>query len=166
MATWQMRRGTAANVEAATPAAGEPQWKTDDKDLVVGDGSTAGGILIGGNNASIKHAKAYAKLDLSGAAASDVVILHTTRACTLVKAVLLYTEASSADAGVTVEIGKETDADYYYTGTSEVSKAQWYEKDVTLLKTDIAAGDTVICGCAGSKVGTGEILVCIEYRIA
>ncbi len=113
----------------------------------------------------IRHAYAMAKLDLSGAAASSVTILHTTRACTLVKAVLLYTEASSADTGVTVTIGKETDADFYYTGASEVSKAAWYEKEVTLLQTAVAAGDTVICGDAGSKVGTGEILVCLEYTV-
>ena len=101
----------------------------------------------------------------AGAAASDVVIFHAARACTLVSAILLYTEASSADAGVAVTIGKETDNDYYYTGTSEVSKAQWYEKSVTLLQTAIAAGDTVICGCAGSKTGTGEVLVFIEYTV-
>jgi len=110
-------------------------------------------------------AKAFAVLDLSGAAQSSVVILHAPQALTLKSIVLLYTEASSGDAGVAVTIGKETDADYYYTGTSEISKSAWYEKSVTLLKTDIAAGDTVICGHAGSKVGTGEILVCIEYSV-
>ena len=109
------------------------------------------------------HARAYAILDLSGAAQSNVPILHTSVACTLVKAIALYTEESSADAGVVFTIGKESDADYYYTGTSEVSKDQWYEKEVTLLQTDVAAGDTVICGHAGSKTGTGAILICIEY---
>jgi len=110
-------------------------------------------------------AKAFAVLDLSGAAQADVVILHAPQALTLKSVVLLYTEASSGDAGVTVTVGKETDADYYYTGTSEINKSAWYEKSVTLLKTDIAAGNTVICGHAGSKVGTGEILVCIEYSV-
>lgn len=113
----------------------------------------------------VRHAKAYAKLDLSGDAVVNVPILHASSACTLLKAILLYTEASSADAGVGVTIGKETDNDYYYTGTSEASKAAWYESSVTLLATDIAAGDTVVCGCAGGKVGTGEILVCIEYIV-
>lgn len=111
------------------------------------------------------HAKAYAILDLSGAAQSNVPILHSINAVTLINATLLYTEASSADAGVAVKIGKETDDDYYYTGTSEVSKALWYEKDATLLQTDVGAGDTVICSSAGGKAGTGEILVCIEYTI-
>ncbi len=127
--------------------------------------TTGAGTLAFGLSAAARanYATATAKLDLSASAQSDVVIFHATRACTLVSARLLYTEASSSDAGVTVTIGKETDAAYYYTGTSEISKAKWSELDVTLLATDIAAGDTVICGTAGSKVGTGEILVCIEF---
>jgi hypothetical protein len=112
-----------------------------------------------------QYARAYTKLDLSGAAQTNIPVLHTSVACTLVKAILLYTEASSGDAGITVTVGKETDNDYYYTGTSEVSKAVWYEKELTLLQTDIAAGDTVVCGHAGSKTGTGEVLVCIEYYV-
>lgn len=111
------------------------------------------------------HAKAQVRLDLSGVAQSDIPILHSSKACTLTKAILVYTEASSADAGVAIKIGKESDNDYYYTGTSETSKAQWYTKDVTLLNTDLAAGDTVVCSNAGGKTGTGEILVCIEYTV-
>jgi hypothetical protein len=39
----QIKRGTAAQVAAVTPVAGEPVYKTDTKKLVIGDGSTAGG---------------------------------------------------------------------------------------------------------------------------
>jgi hypothetical protein len=127
-----------------------------------------GAAIVGSKlatNGQRRHAKAFAKLDLSGSAQADVVILHAITACTLVKVELLYTEASSGDAGVTVTVGKETDPDYYYTGTSEISKAAWYTLDVTLLATDLAAGDTLICGHAGSKSGTGEILVCAEYTV-
>uniref|UniRef100_A0A6H2A0N1 Major tropism determinant N-terminal domain-containing protein n=1 Tax=viral metagenome TaxID=1070528 RepID=A0A6H2A0N1_9ZZZZ len=136
------------------------------------------GRITGGNIAALtaaqvitllgvpQFARAFSVIDLSGAAVSNIPILHTSRALTLLKAIILYTEATSADAGVTITIGKEATAAYYYTGTSEISKAQWYELDVTLLATDIAAGDTVICGCAGGKVGTGEVLICIEYKVA
>ena len=41
-----LRRGLQAALSAFTPAAGEPLWVTDSKQLRVGDGSTAGGILI------------------------------------------------------------------------------------------------------------------------
>ena len=110
--------------------------------------------------------KAMVAIDLSGGAVSAIPILHTSRAVTLLKAIILYTEASSADAGVLLEIGKEADADYYYTGNSEASKALWYELDVTLLQTAITAGDTILCGCAGGKIGTGEVLICIEFKLA
>ena len=43
-ANLQIRRGTAAEVDAITPLQGEPVWETDTKKLVVGDGSTAGGF--------------------------------------------------------------------------------------------------------------------------
>jgi hypothetical protein len=46
-ANLQVRRGTAAEVAAITPLEGEPVWATDTKQLVVGDGSTAGGVPIG-----------------------------------------------------------------------------------------------------------------------
>lgn len=46
-ANLQVRRGTAAEVAAITPLAGEPVWATDTKLLSVGDGSTAGGVLVG-----------------------------------------------------------------------------------------------------------------------
>jgi hypothetical protein len=40
----QLRRDTATNIAAATPAAGEPGYDTTNKRLVVGDGATTGGI--------------------------------------------------------------------------------------------------------------------------
>jgi hypothetical protein len=46
-ANLQVRRGTAAEVAAITPLEGEPVWATDTKKLVVGDGSTTGGIAVG-----------------------------------------------------------------------------------------------------------------------
>lgn len=45
-ANLQVRRGTAAEVAAITPLEGEPVWATDKKHLVVGDGSTVGGITV------------------------------------------------------------------------------------------------------------------------
>lgn len=109
-------------------------------------------------------ARTAISVDLSGSAAT-LVCLHTERKATIINAYLLYTEASSADAGITVEVGKESDRDYYYTGTTEVSKAIWYSKTLTLLKNDLAAGDTITFYSAGGKTGTGEIMLIIEYII-
>lgn len=101
-------------------------------------------------------------VDLSGAA--DVkFLLHTETPLWLAQATLLYTEASSSDAGVALKIGKETDDDYYYTGTSETDKAQFYTLPVTLLAHDIAAGDTVTFSSAGSKSGGGEVQLILDF---
>ncbi len=45
-ANLQIRRGTAAEVNAITPLEGEPVWETDAKKLVVGDGATVGGFPV------------------------------------------------------------------------------------------------------------------------
>jgi len=104
-------------------------------------------------------------LNLDSGAAQTKVCLHSELEAEIVRAFVLYEEGSSADAGITLEVGKESDRDYYYTGASEVSKAQWYAKKLTLLKKDIAAGDTVTFYCAGNKTGVGEVSLHIEYKL-
>lgn len=44
----QVRRGTNAQRTAVTPVAGEPVFTTDTKQLYVGDGTTVGGVSVGG----------------------------------------------------------------------------------------------------------------------
>ena len=44
----KLRRGTNAGRTAITPAEGEPIFTTDTKQLYIGDGSTAGGVAVGG----------------------------------------------------------------------------------------------------------------------
>lgn len=45
----RLRRGTNAERQLITPLEGEPIFTTDTKDLYIGDGSTAGGIKVGGD---------------------------------------------------------------------------------------------------------------------
>jgi hypothetical protein len=113
-----------------------------------------------------QQAQASAVMDLSGAAVVDSLILHTGVALQLLNVYLVYVELTSADAGVTVTVGHETDNDYYFTGTSAVSQAAWTEVDLTLLNTDVPAGNTVVCGTAGGKTGTGTVLIAVEYALA
>jgi len=44
----QIRRGVEAQRALVTPDAGEPLFTTDNKQLFIGDGTTAGGLLVGG----------------------------------------------------------------------------------------------------------------------
>jgi len=42
----KLRRGTSSNRTSITPAEGEPIYTTDTKKLYIGDGSTAGGVVV------------------------------------------------------------------------------------------------------------------------
>ena len=46
----QIRRGVEAQRALITPDAGEPLFTTDTKQLFIGDGATAGGLLVGGGS--------------------------------------------------------------------------------------------------------------------
>src|SRR6202012_2972596 len=48
----QVRRGVEAQRTLITPDAGEPLFTVDNKQLFIGDGTTAGGLLIGGGSAA------------------------------------------------------------------------------------------------------------------
>jgi len=47
----QIRRGVEAQRSLITPDAGEPLFTTDNKQLFIGDGVTAGGLFVGGGSA-------------------------------------------------------------------------------------------------------------------
>jgi hypothetical protein len=46
----QIQRGVEAQRALITPDAGEPLFTTDNKQLFIGDGTTAGGLLVGGGS--------------------------------------------------------------------------------------------------------------------
>jgi len=112
---------------------------------------------------------ATASLDLSGAS-TDIPIYHAVKQGFLAGYSILYTEASSGDAGVAVRIGRyqsgvALDDDYFDTSTSEVSKALGYNKHFVsgdLTQSAIALGDTITAGTAGSKTGTGEVRIILQ----
>ncbi len=74
--TIQFRRGLEANRTSITPSQGEPIYTTDDKKLYLGDGTTAGGVLIGsdGHTHSNKNI-----LDLVTDAGSGAIITSAER---------------------------------------------------------------------------------------
>lgn len=127
---------------------------------------TAGYAVIGANNNYDGKARTATSTDLSAGSAETLICLHTEEAIHLARATILYTEATSNNTGVTLEIGKETDRNYYYTGDSAnggSGRPQWYSETVTLLANDVAAGDTVTFYNPGGKTGTGEAMLIIDY---
>lgn len=102
-------------------------------------------------------------IDLSGSGVLENVFV-ADRAYTLTAAYLVYTEASSADAGSNISVGKvfvgTDDVDFFVAAVaSEASQETGYRKSLTLLQTAIAEGDIVTITSAGGKTGTGEVLL-------
>jgi parallel beta-helix repeat protein len=120
----------------------------------------SGGVLIvGANSMGDYQALQGVSTDLSGAAVVTPVFTALGQ-CEIIGYSLIYTEASSADAGIQIDIGNYADDNKYDTVTTEGSKALGYIKTYVtgdLANTQLAAGDTVTCKSAGGKVGTGEI---------
>lgn len=140
---------------------------TSDYNVIKGNNCILGNLtapysVLGVHSVLDGRARTAIAVDLSGSAAT-LVALHAEQALHLAWLTLLYTEASSADAGITIEVGKESDRDYYYTGATETNKALWYTKNLALLKSDVAAGDTVTFYSPGAKVGTGEVILVLDY---
>ena len=63
----KFRRGTDSGRSAITPAEGEPIFTTDTKKLYVGDGSTAGGVEVGGGGGVTDGDKGDVTVSSSGA---------------------------------------------------------------------------------------------------
>lgn len=106
------------------------------------------------------------ELDLSGAAI-DVDTFRVRKAGILCGYWIHYTEASSADAGVDIRIGRYQDGvalddNYFDNTTSEVSKNLGYSTYITLAnltQSALAAGDIITVGTAGGKTGTGNVRI-------
>ena len=99
-------------------------------------------------------------VDLSGSAAT-VFAFVADRAYTISAAYFVFTEASSADTGVNISVGKifvgTDDVDYFVNEVAnDVSKETGYRQTLTLLQTAVVAGDVITLVSAGGKTGTGE----------
>lgn len=63
----KLRRGTDSGRTAITPAEGEPIFTTDTKQLYIGDGTTAGGVVVGGGGGVTDGDKGDVTVSSSGA---------------------------------------------------------------------------------------------------
>jgi len=126
--------------------------------------------MIRGKNIDKQVLTAYnrAVFDLSGAAASEMVLLNPTRGITINNVYVVWVEAGSADAGVVIKIGATSGGTDYFTVTSSVSQTagtvETYSSGSMTLSL-VPAGTPIWIGHAGSKVGTGTCFVVIAYTV-
>jgi len=108
-------------------------------------------------------------LDLSGGAA-DMIVFNAIGSFYLCGYTVLYSEASSANAGVNIRVGRlqaggAFDDDYYDIVASTINEALGYSvryRTADLLQHAIATGESVTVGTAGGKVGTGEVKIILH----
>lgn len=104
--------------------------------------------------------------DLSGSAAKHI-FGSFNRAMYIRKVRIIYTEGSSADAGVVIGLGRKVSGGsesltQYINSLSEVSKSEYDETTETLVNIYLAPTDKLVAYSAGGKVGTGAIKMHIE----
>ncbi len=69
------RRGTLAQVQGIVPEDGEPVWATDEKRVYVGDGTTSGGIFVGGSGVGVDTLNSlFGAITLSGGSGITVSV--------------------------------------------------------------------------------------------
>jgi hypothetical protein len=121
----QIRRGLEAQRALLTPDVGEPLFTTDNKQLFIGDGATAGGLLVGGGSA-VGYVQKYRGTQAIAAAADSVAV--TGLALPSIPAQVLVTvrkltgglnlfatvrDDSITTGGFTVDLSAATDAATY-----------------------------------------------------
>ena len=115
----QLRRGTDAERQGITPESGEPIWTTDTKELWIGDGSTAGGIAIGGAGPSGDSDQALyttSSVKFANITATNSIYVGTTTNIINQGAIPTDLQLQSTLGGVVVD----TNSGLFLSGTSRI----------------------------------------------
>jgi len=121
----QIRRGVEAQRALVTPDAGEPLFTTDNKELFIGDGATAGGLFMGGGT-SVGYVQKFRGTQAIASGVDSVTVsglgLATTPSQVLVTVRKLtgglnlfatVRDDSITTGGFTVDLSAATDAATY-----------------------------------------------------
>jgi len=163
MAKVLLKRGLEANRLGYTPAVGEAIWTTDNQDLWIGDGSTAGGIKVTGNVENTTTLTNYYNktesdaryVELAGDTMTGALILNADPSAALGAATKQYVDGL-IDSGMKTPDGYATvvAADY---PTDYKSSGTVHEGD-TFYITSTANGTTV----GTATVNNGDLLVALS----
>ena len=121
----QIRRGLESQRSLITPDAGEPLFTTDNKQLFIGDGATAGGLFVGGGS-SVGYVQKFRGTQAIGSGVDSIAV--TGLALPSVPAQVLVTvrkvtgglnlfatvrDDSITTSGFTADLSAATDATTY-----------------------------------------------------
>lgn len=153
----QMRRGTAAEIAAATPALAEPGYDTTNKRMVIGDGSTAGGIMIPN---SVDLQKAAFTAAVAGGTANALTISTARNPSTLDVLTFVRVKITTDNTGAaTLAWGSlPPTAIKKYVGASKVDPAAGDLKAGKIVHFDFDGTDYVIFSDGGGSIPAGSIM--------
>jgi parallel beta-helix repeat protein len=133
---------------------------------IIGTVSTIGTTVT--TSVSGDYSSSSTVIDLSGAAVL-IPIYHSVQRTAILSIQIVYTEASSADAGIKLEFGIPSDTNRTAEYTTEINKALWYTK--TLSGSDflpsygamVLADSTYTVYSPGGKTGAGEVKIIVNW---
>lgn len=116
--------------------------------------------------------KLFAKvgpIDLSGAAVTHMLTDIAYGYGQVQSLKFVFSEASSSDAGIAIEVGYAGDRDAIISAVTSTGAAQWSSQTVSLTNSQSRIGTwplPVTVYSPGGKTGTGEIYVVMEYTVS
>jgi len=144
----QFRRGVEADRTSITPVVGEPIYTTDDKKLYIGDGTTAGGVAVGGGTGSVTSVAATVPTGL--AIAGSPITTSGTLAISLASGYVIPTQSTldgkqPLNANLTAYAGGDLPSAFTLGIVDSADAAAW--------RTAIGAGTSSFDGAYSSLSG-------------
>lgn len=127
-------------------------------DNFVNSSGSAGGNMY--KNLLAYETKQSIEVDLSEGSI-DFPVIFSTQIMSLISANIVYTEATSADTGVTVDLKNSVYT--YASATTEQNKALFSTTPMIVSRNQISANEPLRIACVGGKAGSGKCVVELLY---
>ena len=124
----QIRRGVEAQRTLITPDVGEPVFTTDNKQLFIGDGATAGGLLVGGGS-SVGYVQKFRGTLALGSGVDSVTVSGLALASVPAQVLVTVRKATGGLNLFAVVRGDSITAGGFTTDLSAATDATTYKLD-------------------------------------